>query len=378
MKNGAVIIGIVGALALGVMCCGGVAVLLPAVQAAREAARRMQCGNNEKQLALGLQNYHDTFLSLPYGARTRTNLQDETGWGSSWLVATLPFCEQRPLFDQTQSTDVADPANDYVSAAVRQNAYNAKIKYLLCASSPLPEMQSLSSGQLVLASYAGIMGGADHPGGGPQGVTDQKGRLVAGPYGGIAAGNGMLVINESLGFHKCTDGTANTIIVGEVSDFYYTDNGQRMIAAVSAGDAGDGNASDAAGWLAGTNLGLIPKPDGVADEDLPTPTPMDSQTYATFVFKGGPAIPAGSVCNLITLQHPVGMNNRRDPSNQQPNWGSAGIGRCGLNNPLLAAHPAGAMVGFLDGHVVLLTKQTSPAILKKLAQRDDGSAIPDF
>src|SRR5262245_59866269 len=77
-----------------------VALLLPAVQAAREAARRMQCGNNVKQLALGLQNYHDTFMFLPYGARNRSlgpSYNSASGYGSSWLTATLPFCEQRPL-----------------------------------------------------------------------------------------------------------------------------------------------------------------------------------------------------------------------------------------------------------------------------------------
>jgi prepilin-type processing-associated H-X9-DG protein len=80
----------------------------------------------------------------------------------------------------------------------------------------------------------------------------------------------------------------------------------------------------------------------------------------------------------MTIQHPVGTNNRGRAADQQPNWGTEGIGRCGLNNPLLAAHPAGAMVAFMDGHVVLLTKQTSVYVLKRLAIRDDGGVIPEF
>jgi prepilin-type N-terminal cleavage/methylation domain-containing protein/prepilin-type processing-associated H-X9-DG protein len=69
-----------------------VALLLPAVQAAREAARRMSCGNNLKQLALAMHNYHDTHGKLPYSA---------AHWGhGGWVKMTLPFIEQRALHEK--------------------------------------------------------------------------------------------------------------------------------------------------------------------------------------------------------------------------------------------------------------------------------------
>lgn len=374
MRTGTIVgITLAGVAAVGCMGMILLALLLPAVQAAREAARRMQCGNNMKQLALGLMNYHDTFTVLPAGARTRTTgpAQDQPSWGSSWLTATLPFCEQRVEFDRIIAADQADSANDYASLELWQVESNRKIKYMLCPSSPLPEMEMLMGANLCLPSYGGIMGATDDTG-----LKDGKGRIVAGPYGGFAAGNGMLPINENLSFARCSDGTANTIIVGEFSGYYYTDARARRITALAVADAGDGP-SDAAGWLAGTNLGLIDRPDGVEDRDLPQETVTGSGKYATFVFKNGPAIPADSVLNLATIHHPLGINNRGGPGDSDPNWGTQGIGRSGLNNPLNSAHPAGAMVVFLDGHVQLLTKQTSLEVQKKLAQRDDGGILAE-
>ena len=72
-----------------------VALLLPAVQSAREAARRMQCGNNLKQITLGVHNYADTYRgALPVG-------EYSWGWGT-WLVGMLPYIEQKNLFDLYQ------------------------------------------------------------------------------------------------------------------------------------------------------------------------------------------------------------------------------------------------------------------------------------
>ena len=69
-----------------------IALLLPAVQQAREAARRTQCRNHLKQLALALHNYHDTHGVLPSGYIV------ETGWG--WGTMVLPPMDQGPLFNE--------------------------------------------------------------------------------------------------------------------------------------------------------------------------------------------------------------------------------------------------------------------------------------
>src|SRR5881392_3488868 len=97
-----------------------VALLLPAVQAAREAARRMQCSNHLKMIGLGLQNYHDTFQTLPYGARARCvstgneNTCDDRkmrqGWGPSWLMSIQPFVESKPLYDLLEAAQVSNYA----------------------------------------------------------------------------------------------------------------------------------------------------------------------------------------------------------------------------------------------------------------------------
>lgn len=77
-----------------------VGLLLPAVQAAREAARRMQCSNNTKQMGLALHNYESTFKKLPPAlfANPFASQYDDDGFG--WMVAILPFIEQQNLYMQ--------------------------------------------------------------------------------------------------------------------------------------------------------------------------------------------------------------------------------------------------------------------------------------
>jgi prepilin-type N-terminal cleavage/methylation domain-containing protein/prepilin-type processing-associated H-X9-DG protein len=82
-----------------------IALLLPAVQAAREAARRTQCANNLKQYGLGIHNYNDTFKLLPPGGSNDTDANVPAGWrgappGIGWQPRILPFTEQTALYEK--------------------------------------------------------------------------------------------------------------------------------------------------------------------------------------------------------------------------------------------------------------------------------------
>ena len=195
-----------------------VALLLPAVQAAREAARRSQCSNNLRQMALAIQNYHDTFISLPYGAR---NDAGSAAYGPSWLVAILPFTEQKNLYDLLDGRE-RTTTEQYNHANMRAQANNAKIPYMLCPSSPLPQTETFPSSVLVVSSYVGISG---HWGGVTTGsfqlATESRGG-TGGTNSGFQSAGGLLLVNQVVGMAAATDGTSNTILVSETSDYFWT------------------------------------------------------------------------------------------------------------------------------------------------------------
>ncbi|MCA9067220.1 MAG: DUF1559 domain-containing protein, partial [Planctomycetaceae bacterium] len=91
-----------------------IALLLPAVQQAREAARRTQSKNNLKQLALAMHNYHDVYSHFPRGTVDKPDLPVEKRM--SWVVSLLPFMEQSAMYNQI---DQNKPWDDPSLAMIR-------------------------------------------------------------------------------------------------------------------------------------------------------------------------------------------------------------------------------------------------------------------
>lgn len=184
-----------------------VALLLPAIQAAREAARRSSCLNNMKQLGTALHNYHDTHGSFPYGSRYPCH-------GPNWRVFVLPFLEQQAIHGDLEW--IRDPRfmGNYLDRSA-ESLRGVIVDTFECPSSPLdPFADPVGGGrnarQAQNHDYVGIAGATPDPGGrsGICGGTD---------YGGIVCNNGILAPNLARKMAAILDGTANTLIVGEQS-----------------------------------------------------------------------------------------------------------------------------------------------------------------
>lgn len=173
-----------------------VGLLLPAVQAARESARRTQCTNNLKQLGLAALNFHDAKGAFPPGATWGPNAQRS---GMSFLVSLLPYTELGPLLqsmpDQTYSTTFA---NREIGQSV--NAL------FICPSDDGERIDEQAEGQNWRTSnYCGVMGG---------GIVEVQ--LMSNPATcGHYNSDGVFYPESSVKIKDITDGTSNTLLLGE-------------------------------------------------------------------------------------------------------------------------------------------------------------------
>ncbi len=174
-----------------------IALLLPAVQQAREAARRTQCKNNLKQMALGMHNYADAHIGFSYGTRTlNSSTRCEFASRDTWMQQMLPYIEQGPMYNAYWAA-VSDPAapktncTTFVHVATPENIRNATLAAYACPS----DANGSAPSNGFWGNYAGCVGNNYF-------VRSQ-------------AGNGIFWINSKCSFRDITDGTSNTLFFAE-------------------------------------------------------------------------------------------------------------------------------------------------------------------
>jgi prepilin-type N-terminal cleavage/methylation domain-containing protein/prepilin-type processing-associated H-X9-DG protein len=218
-----------------------VALLLPAVQAAREAARRARCNNNIKQLALALHNYHDTHGLFPSGnmfpaGRVPSPLPqvapDANGCfvgstnlrpGAPWTVMILPYIEQKPLYDSLDFTTEFNAYSNLGAQTVNTQRCEVPVAAFRCTSyAPPPHNWVLPTAVArtdshyakFVNNYYACMGGG--PISTTTGATQDACYNPSVPGGAIAQfKNGLIGVNTRNGFRHCTDGSSNVVLLGE-------------------------------------------------------------------------------------------------------------------------------------------------------------------
>lgn len=329
-----------------------VGLLLPAVQAAREAARRIYCVNNLKQLGLGLHNHHEAKGGFP-GSVGATKLGQRAT--VSWIARILPYTEYTTLYDSIPFS------NDYTGTSGAINVVkNIALPTLLCPSSPIPsenvnKTYVTDPDWVQGASYVAVSGASNGnqttTGGLIPGFAETRINQMGSAYiaaGGVLFANGEQPnVGPKSSLTIVTDGTSKTLMLGEQSDFLIDTSGNEQTW-LSGGYC--------LGWLAG----------GWGEGTPP------SIFYSTV---------SGWTPGYVSTQNATTI---RWNINQKSGWtgASGGVqasgGRCYIqdNAPLTSAHPGGVLVCMADGSVQFLENTITLDVLARLATRDDGQVTP--
>jgi len=329
-----------------------IGLLLPAINKVRDAAIRVQCSNNLKQIGVALANFHSTKGQLPPGCTTDAAplVQGGAGggWGSSWMVFLLPYVEQEGLFTQWRFDQ---GSSGYTNANNRALDNGVMIKTYRCPASPLPMWSNngtVNGLKVMKANYVGISGTASTaanqiiPGYTESRLDPQAGGVPCCSGGGPAAGGGVLYRGSEVKFGDCTDGSSNVMFVSEHADWLVaTDGGKREF-----------TASGLYGWSMGAN-----------SNNQPPSGPTDNRMF-----------------NCTTIRYNINQKTGWPATvNSTTQQGDCTVGVCfdvGNNIPLNSTHPNGVNAVFGDGSVRFLSNDLALSILGMIATRDDGKAVP--
>jgi prepilin-type N-terminal cleavage/methylation domain-containing protein/prepilin-type processing-associated H-X9-DG protein len=211
-----------------------VGLLLPAVQAAREAARRMSCGNNFKQIGLAIHNYHTAYNNLPiHGSGTHDKGTTGTNFGNKFthnirtsnrsqlsiFVGLTPFMEQQALWESISSPNIGSSLGVFPSMGPTAKfdpgfaPWRTEIATLRCPSEPATKLTASEPGR---TNYAACLG-------------DSVRTMMYGPWNVNAQGSsaasrdsnachrGVFVLHNKMRLRDILDGTSNTIMCGEIA-----------------------------------------------------------------------------------------------------------------------------------------------------------------
>lgn len=295
-----------------------VALLLPAVQAAREAARRMSCGNNLKQLSLALHNYHDAFGKLPLGTGIAPHRH-------TWAAMTLPFFEQTALYD-IYNFNVAwsDPVN--------YPATSAEIPIFVCPSAPGTRLRPTDvSPNRIQPPSPQRFGLSDYSATYAVRRCFYQANGLPLPPGTRRDVPGAMERDIANGFRDITDGLSNTLLLGERAGLPTRYLANRVSAGVAT----------VWGW-------------GWAEMDGVTRNLSGSSMDGTQLNSTSSAAPYNSVIN-----GPCGMN-------------------CTNDLEFYSWHPGGILISLVDGSGRFLSETVSAEILAAINTRATGETVGEF
>ena len=315
-----------------------IALLLPAVQQAREAARRTQCKNNLKQIGLAMHNYESVNLMFPppttYGGVNGAH-------GPTQWVRIMPYIEQGPIYQQiTPYTDriltswwmgSTSPGQVTAIPPLWQLVNNFKPPMFRCPSSDLPETrEETGRGFHMTSCYVGIAGSSQHRTADPNG-----------PGTSICSGGGIFTGgNPGVRMGQITDGTSNTMMVGEQSALPMTGANLR----IAQGNSGM--------WMGGKNAR----------------TPNGPGTWSsTGTHNTGNANTDMRNYNITTVRqapNPTGNANFQNQNN--------------CNTPLKSKHTGGIHALLCDGSTRFVSDSVDLQTLYNLSDRDDGNPLGEF
>lgn len=318
-----------------------VALLLPAVQSAREAARRAACNNNLHQQVVACHNYLSARGTFPPGAESTAGGSWADGYGASWRVHLLPYIEGNAAFgglDMEASMDL-DYGPDYSDNYLSLDGYASGDMF--CPSSPMPRFypQYRSGLTAAAADYAGIAGAAGN---------DPLRRYIGTDTNNVHGYNGILCAHCRTAPGKITDGLSKVMLIGEQSDWGLgVPEGSSIVVQTDCRSSG----------VHGAWIGTFLKKKGESLGD-----PLSDRVY-----------------NTTTIGRPLGTKICQFVESYEGTTYCSGQPCTLLDNrsPVQSAHPGGAHVAMADGSVQFLAEDIDDGMFQLMAIRDDGLLEPE-